>query len=118
MTKLGFLLAGFGFLALRASAGSQTSQIAPPSAENALVKQYCASCHNDRTKTGGLSLAAFDLADMAAHPAVAEKMIHKVRAGMMPPPGARRPDEPALIALVEALESRIDKAAALNPNPG
>jgi mono/diheme cytochrome c family protein len=118
MTKLGLVFAGFGFLGLGVSAGSQTPQIAPPSAENALVKQYCATCHNDRAKTGGLSLAAFNLTDMAAHPAVAEKMIRKVRAGMMPPPGARRPDEPALGALVEALESRIDKAAALNPNPG
>jgi mono/diheme cytochrome c family protein len=118
MAKLGLILAGFGFLGLCVSADSQPSQTAPPGADTALVKQYCATCHNDRAKTGGLSLAAFDLADMAAHPAVAEKMIRKLRAGMMPPPGARRPDEPALMALVEALESRIDKAAALNPNPG
>jgi Protein of unknown function (DUF1592)/Protein of unknown function (DUF1588)/Protein of unknown function (DUF1585)/Protein of unknown function (DUF1587)/Protein of unknown function (DUF1595) len=118
MRKLGLILAGFGFLGLCVSAGSQTPPAVPPGPENALVKQYCATCHNDRAKTGGLSLAAFDLAEMAAHPAVAEKMIRKVRAGMMPPPGARRPDEPALVALAEALEIRIDKAAALNPNPG
>src|SRR5476649_1427834 len=45
-------------------------------------------------------------------------MIRKLRAGMMPPPGARRPGEPALLALAETLETSIDKAAARRPNPG
>jgi hypothetical protein len=86
--------------------------------ETALVKQYCASCHNDRAKAGGLSLASFDAATAAAHVDQAEKMIRKLRAGMMPPAGARRPETQKLEALVTALETRIDGAAALNPNPG
>jgi hypothetical protein len=45
-------------------------------------------------------------------------MIRKLRAGMMPPPGARRPEPTVLTALADALETRIDKAALLNPNPG
>jgi mono/diheme cytochrome c family protein len=89
-----------------------------PSAQTALVKQYCATCHNDRAKAGGLSLAAFDATRVVDDAVVAEKMIRKLRAGMMPPAGARRPDGPALASLTEALESRIDRAAAANPRPG
>src|SRR5258708_17112129 len=45
-------------------------------------------------------------------------MIRKLRTGMMPPPGARRPDAAATTAFLESLETRMDAAAALNPNPG
>ncbi len=90
-----------------------------PAEQTALVKQYCAGCHSDRAKAGGLSLAAFDAASTAdEHPAVVEKMIRKLRAGMMPPAGARRPDEATLTAFAAALETRVDRAAALEPNPG
>ncbi|HUE88089.1 MAG TPA: DUF1592 domain-containing protein [Vicinamibacterales bacterium] len=85
---------------------------------NAVVKQYCAGCHNERSKAGGLVLAGFDVSKAAEHAAVAEKMIVKLQAGMMPPPGSRRPDEPVLTRLVTTLETRIDAAAAANPNPG
>src|SRR5438093_9093843 len=87
-------------------------------AQNQLVKQYCAGCHSDRGKAGGLSLASFDAAQIDTHAEIGEKMIRKLRAGMMPPPTARRPDPEAISALVTALETRIDGAAALNPNPG
>ena len=87
-------------------------------ADTAVVKQYCVSCHNDRTKAGTLSLASFDAAKAADQSVVAEKMIRKLRAGMMPPAGARRPEPAVLTALASALETRIDRAAALNPNPG
>jgi mono/diheme cytochrome c family protein len=83
-----------------------------------VVAQYCVSCHSDRGKAGGLTLAAFDASTADAHIEVAEKMIRKLRVGMMPPPGAKRPDPATLIGLAAALESHIDKAAALNPNPG
>jgi mono/diheme cytochrome c family protein len=89
-----------------------------PAEQNALVKQYCVTCHNDRAKAGTLSLAAFDAAAVTDHPDTAEKMIRKLRAGMMPPAGARRPDAATIAGLAAALETRIDRAAALNPNPG
>src|SRR3989442_628520 len=98
MTKLGLILAGFGVFGLCVSAGPQAPQAAPANGDNALVKQYCVTCHNDRTKTGGLSLASFEVSDAARHAPEAEKMIRKLRAGMMPPSGARRPEEPALLA--------------------
>jgi len=88
-----------------------------------LVKQYCATCHNDRNKNnaGGLSLQAFDAATVghdAEAAEVAEKMIRKVRAGMMPPPNARRPEGAVLASFATSMETRLDRAAALNPNPG
>jgi mono/diheme cytochrome c family protein len=91
--------------------------------ETALVKQYCATCHNDRNKNSaaGLSLQGFDAAKVGADPQVAdtaEKIIRKLRAGMMPPPGARRPDASAIHALASSMEARLDQAAAQNPNPG
>jgi mono/diheme cytochrome c family protein len=118
---------GSATLAPSVSAGGQQASAAQPGAprepagadaQTALVRQYCVTCHSEGGKAGGLSLALFDAAHADDHAAVAEKMIRKLRAGMMPPPGARRPSEPALLTLAEALETRIDKAAALNPNPG
>jgi hypothetical protein len=93
---------------------------APLSADQqtALVKQYCSTCHNDKLKTGGLSLAAFDAAALDQHAEVGEKMIRKLRAGMMPPAGMKRPDEATMAALVTAFESKLDAVAAANPNPG
>jgi mono/diheme cytochrome c family protein len=87
-------------------------------AQNQLVAQYCATCHSDRGKAGGLTLAAFDAAKIDKNADTAEKMIRKLRAGMMPPPGAKRPDAATVAAFVDALENRIDTAAAANPNPG
>src|SRR5262245_51060304 len=56
-------------------------------AQTALVKQYCTTCHSDRGKAGGLTLASFDAAHAADNAAITEKMIRKLRAGMMPPAG-------------------------------
>jgi len=87
-------------------------------AQSKLVAQYCAGCHSEKGKAGGLSLVGFDAAKADKTAEVAEKMIRKLRAGMMPPPGARRPDSAALSSLVETLETKIDSVAAVNPNPG
>ncbi len=86
--------------------------------QTALVKQYCAGCHSERGKAGGLSLAAFDAAKVLEHAETTEKIIRKLRAGMMPPAGARRPEPQVINALASAFETRIDRAAALDPNPG
>jgi Protein of unknown function (DUF1592)/Protein of unknown function (DUF1588)/Protein of unknown function (DUF1587)/Protein of unknown function (DUF1585)/Protein of unknown function (DUF1595) len=87
-------------------------------AQNTLVAQNCATCHSERMKAGQLVLAGFDAAKIVERPDVAEKMIRKLRTGMMPPPGARRPDAATTKAFLEALETKMDAAAALNPNPG
>ena len=89
-----------------------------PAEQTAVVKQYCAGCHSERGKAGGLSLAAFDATTVEAHGETTEKMIRKLRAGMMPPSGARRPDAAVLSGLAAAFEGRMDRVAALKPNPG
>ncbi|HUQ87809.1 MAG TPA: DUF1592 domain-containing protein [Vicinamibacterales bacterium] len=88
--------------------------------QNGLVKTYCVGCHNDRNKdrTSGLSFQSFDAAGLTDHADVGERMIRRLRSGMMPPVGAKRPDAATITSLVNAFESRIDRAAALNPNPG
>jgi hypothetical protein len=93
-------------------------EIGSAEAHNAVVKQYCSVCHNEKLKSGGLTLASFDAAHAARDARIAEKMIRKLRAGMMPPPGVKRPDGSALSALAESLEATIDAAATANPNPG
>lgn len=92
------------------------------SALTQIVRQTCAaSCHSEQRKQGSLSLEQFDVGAAASSPAnaeVAEKVINKLRAGMMPPPGRRRPGGDTLTVLASTLESLLDKAAALKPEPG
>jgi cytochrome c553 len=83
-----------------------------------LVKTYCVTCHNDRTKSGELSLEHADLANVPAHAELWERAIRKVRAGMMPPAGSPRPDAATLDAFVNHLETTIDREAAARPRPG
>jgi len=89
-----------------------------PAEQTQMVKQYCATCHSDRGKAGGLSLASFDAANLLEHAPVVEKIIRKLRAGMMPPANAKRPEPAAIQALAAAFETTIDRAAVANPNPG
>jgi hypothetical protein len=93
---------------------------APPAAEPSpdVVKQYCTGCHSEKGKAGGLSLAAFDATHAEDQADVAERMVHKLRLGMMPPPGARRPAADVLTGFVTSLETRLDAAAMLHPTPG
>ena len=86
--------------------------------QTAVVKQYCATCHSERGKAGDLSLANFDAAKIEENGELTEKMIRKLRAGMMPPAGARRPEPAVIQSMVTSFESRMDKVAALKPNPG
>jgi hypothetical protein len=87
---------------------------------NGLVKRYCVGCHNDRNKdrAGSLTLASFDIAKAGEHADVAERMIRKLRASMMPPPGAARPDDAAYQQFIVSLENTVDAHARANPNPG
>ena len=89
-----------------------------PDAQAELVKQYCTGCHNDRSKAGELTLAGWNVTRASVERELTEKMIHKLRAGMMPPAGARRPEADRIAQLVTALELRMDAAAAADPDPG
>ena len=69
-------------------------------------------------RRGNLSLIGFDVARAPEKADIAEKMVGKLRLGMMPPPGSRRPPQDTLDALLETLETRLDSASAAHPNPG
>jgi cytochrome c551/c552 len=105
---------------VRPGASSQKTApaTAPAQDQNAVIRRYCVTCHNDTRKTGGLSLSSFDVASAGENAEVAEKMIRKLQAGLMPPPLAARPDPAAHAALVAAIESTVDAAAGAHPNPG
>ena len=103
--------AGHGAVEIAGVAGT-------PSDGNDVIQQYCTRCHSDRRLRGNMSLEAFDAETPELNAALAEKMIVKLRAGMMPPPGVARPAGDTLQALVEALEERIDDAAERSPNAG
>jgi mono/diheme cytochrome c family protein len=100
------------------AAPSHTPPLMTAAVQSELVDTYCASCHSERAKAGGLSLAGFDAMRATERADVVEKMIRKLRAGMMPPAGARRPDGATIDALTAGLERRMDEFAAVNPNPG
>ena len=85
---------------------------------NDVVAEYCTRCHSDRMRRGDLVLEDFDVAKAPENGEIVEKMIRKLRAGMMPPSGARRPDPAVLAEVARDLESTLDKAAERNPNPG
>jgi hypothetical protein len=89
-----------------------------PEALTAVVRRLCGACHNEQLMFGNLSLTNFDVGAAAKQPETAEKMIAKLRAGMMPPPGIPRPGGDTMQALVETLETVIGEAAAAAPNPG
>jgi len=97
-----------------AQAGPGTSAL--PDA--ALVQKYCVTCHNARVKTGGLSLEGVNPADAGAHSDIWEKVVLKLRGGMMPPQGMPRPDEETLEAFTVALEHALDRAAQATQRPG
>jgi hypothetical protein len=85
-----------------------------------VIQTNCAVCHNDilRGQFADLSLQHYDVARAAELGPTTEKMIVKLRAGMMPPPGMPRPSEAVMETLVSTLENQVDRAAAENPNPG
>jgi cytochrome c551/c552 len=99
-------------------ARSQPRPSVDAAAEAALLKQYCVACHNDKMKTGGLSLENADLSRAGEKPEMWEKVVRKLRAGLMPPPAVRRPDWQSYQSLTVFLENQLDRAAAGKVNPG
>jgi hypothetical protein len=98
------------FLLSAAMASAQTTS--PP---RAIIDQYCVGCHNEKTRTGNLALDKIDVTHVEQNPEVWEKVVRKVRAGMMPPTGplgARRPERATLDRFVAALETELDRSAA------
>ncbi len=102
------------------SVASAPARHAPTGAAeaNEMVAEYCTRCHSERRRRGELVLDGFDIADAANNGVVVEKMIRKLRGGMMPPAGTRRPTAEVLALVVDELESTMDRLAEESPNPG
>ncbi len=87
----------------------------PAASERKLLDQYCVTCHNQRLKTANLTLDKLDPSNVAAQPESWEKVVRKLRAGMMPPSGLPRPAAADYAALTISLENDLDRAAAAKP---
>ena len=99
-------------LCLVAASGVLLSQ---PLSPRQVVDQYCVTCHNQKLRTGGLALDNVDPAQPGRDAEVWEKVVRKLRAGIMPPQGIRRPDPATYEGLTVSLERELDRAAALKP---
>jgi mono/diheme cytochrome c family protein len=84
----------------------------------ALLDKYCVTCHNQKLKTGGLMLDRMDLGKVPEGAETWEKVIRKLRGGMMPPQGMPRPDKATLDGLITWLETSIDQGPQAKRNPG
>ena len=126
---LAVVVTGWMVLAMSAASGHlqgaspqgvpASSTTPPPSSSwRAVLDRYCVACHNQRLRTGDLTLDTVDLRNVSEGAEVWEKVLRKLRMGAMPPPGRPRPDQPTYEALVKWLENEIDRAAAIMPNPG
>jgi mono/diheme cytochrome c family protein len=100
--------------------GSKQAALPPDvTAQRALVDKYCVTCHNAKAMTGNLALDKLDLAHLGDHAEIGEKVVRKLRAGMMPPTGMPRPDAATLNGLVTWMESELDRSAVTYlPPPG
>jgi hypothetical protein len=83
-----------------------------------LIDKFCVECHDQEKWRGGLALDLMDPQDVSQDAAVWEKVVRKLRTGMMPPAGEKRPDKAAYHVFTSALETELDTLAAAHPNPG
>ena len=118
------LCAAIVFVAASVPAMSRGPQAPPPrtppavSNSMAFVKQYCVSCHNERLQSGSLALDRLDPAGVDGHVEVWEKVVRKLRTGMMPPENAPKPPAAMRESFAATLEAALDRAAAGRPDPG
>jgi len=118
-TAVFVLVMGAGIVTLsRMSAQAPAGATPAPPTPRVFFDTYCVTCHNQKLKTAGLMLDKLDLTNPGAHAEVLEKVIGKLRAGSMPPPGMPRANDATYRAVAVALESEVDQAWAANPNPG
>ena len=102
-----------GFVILSTATLAKEAQSVSP-----IIKQYCVLCHNDIILQGGMSLQHFDADHPELNLVTAEKMILKLRAGMMPPQEAPKPDRETLQQLAKSIETKLDRAARKRNDPG
>ena len=87
----------------------------PAVSHQTAIQQYCVTCHNQRLKTGGLSLDTLDIANVQANAETWESVVRKLRVGAMPPHGVRRPDQKTTDSLIAWLEGELDRTSSRSP---
>jgi mono/diheme cytochrome c family protein len=97
---------------------SAQAQPAPAAASTVVLKQYCATCHNERLKSGGFVIDPAAVANVSAGADGWEKIVRKLRTRSMPPPGAPRPDDAGYNRVATFLETELDRAEAARPHVG
>ncbi len=97
-----------GFTAVL-SAAPQTAAPAAGETQLAVIKQYCQGCHNNKVKNGSISFEGITPESIAQEPEHFEKAVRKLRGRVMPPPGAKQPDQKTVDSLVAYLEDSLDK---------
>ena len=93
-------------------------QTSPTTEQRAMLDKYCVTCHNQRLKTGGLTLDNLNLDHVSDNAETWEKVLRKLHGGMMPPQGMPRPDGATVDKFTGWLEASLDRAAATHPEPG
>jgi mono/diheme cytochrome c family protein len=101
-----------------ASQPPPASPVAATTTPQALFTQYCITCHNQKLRTAGLALDSVDVTQPGANEELWERVVEKLRAASMPPPGRPRPDPATYRAVAGWLEAEIDRASAVSPRPG
>lgn len=112
------VVGGFALLTAVPWTSARAQSQAPVSGERAFLSTYCYACHNQRLKTGGLSLETLDVDHPGVHAEEWEKVVRKLSTGMMPPAVAPHPHRADVNAFLQTLETRLDRAAAGHMNPG
>lgn len=93
------------------------AQAGPGQEPWSVVQDYCLGCHNSKAKVGGLALDSLSPDRIAQDAKTWEAAIRKLRGGLMPPPGAKRPEGQAVVELISWLEKKIDGGVS-DPPPG
>ncbi|HEY6402449.1 MAG TPA: DUF1592 domain-containing protein, partial [Blastocatellia bacterium] len=105
-------------LAIIYSGSTSRAQRSNTLAQRTLIEENCVYCHNQKSKTAGVSLEGLNFNNVGENAALWERVLRKVRTGQMPPPGAPELEASDMTAFVNWLEGSLDRAARLNPNPG
>lgn len=116
--QLALILIAIAMAAGMIARPSQAQRTAVNATHRAFVNDYCVSCHSQKAKTADVVLEGLDFNRVAANADVWEKVLRKVRTAQMPPVKAPQPETAESKAFVAWLESSLDRAARLNPNPG
>jgi len=106
----------FAAALLPALAGAQTAPA--PADHKQFLTQYCQGCHNDRAKTGGMSVQPLDANNLAANDETWEKILRKLSLGEMPPAVAVKPPKELRAEFTGWLSTSLDRIAAQHPDPG